>query len=549
MAAVSTSKRDFSFELKPQHQPFHANPHVTACKGLTIENVAQSRSIAGPLPLSVAASTSSDNYKSVSCYQHPKAKSWKHRFTREAMLRGPTRLRALATVTANPGLITLGSGRPSSEYFPFEEIQVKIPKPPYFLDQEATKGIAITTGKYDTRHGLSSYDLALSLNYSHGAGSPQLLRFVTEHTEIVHHPPYSDWECCLTAGNTSGLDMVFRMFCKPGDHVLMEDYTYSGTLEAAYPLGIHITGVRMDQNGLSATHLDEMLTDWDTSPGSATKPSLLYMIPTGQNPTGVTQSLTRRREVYAVAEKHDIYIIEDDPYYFLQMGKYQEHAVEKSAVFNPELVGHFLSKLLPSYLSLDISGRVLRLESTAKILAPGLRCAWLTASSEVVQRFLYHQDVSTVQPSGVSQLIMYKVLDEAWGHEGFFQWLMYLRHEYSKRRDIIIQACEEYLPRDICQWQRPEAGMFLWIELQWRKHPLVKKGGIGKQDLEERIFREAVNRGVLYCQGSWFRAGEEIGDRMFLRTTFSAAPLGDVQKAIERLGSTLKSARMKSYVA
>jgi aromatic amino acid aminotransferase I / 2-aminoadipate transaminase len=545
---INTSIDTITTSISISH---YANDTHSLRAAFGVEDVAQLRSRSQPLPTNVAASTNSNMYKSPACFRYPKSKAWDHRFTRETASRGPSRLRQLATVSANPGLITLGSGRPSSEYFPFEQLNIKIPKAPFFLGPEATEnGVTITTGKYDMLEGKSSYDLAISMNYSHGAGSAQLLRFVTEHTEIVHHPLYSDWECCLTAGSTSGLDMVYRMFCNPGDHILMEEYTYSGALEGAHPLGLKIIGVKMDSDGLLPSDLDFVLSNWDKSPGAPQKPFLLYTIPTGQNPTGASQSLDRRREIYAVAEKHDLYIVEDDPYYFLQLEEYDAalpQEIGRLPGFEPEPTEAFLSQLLPSYLSLDTSGRVLRLDSTAKTLAPGLRCGWMTASSQVVQRFLYHQDVSTVQPSGASQLIMYKVVDEAWGHKGFLQWLMFLRYDYTRRRNIMLSACEQYLPREVCTWDIPRAGMFHWIELKWQEHPVMKRAcrtyrteEANRRALEERIFRTAVRKGVLYCQGSWFRAENTLDDRMFLRTTFSAAPLDKVREAIERLGSALK---------
>ena len=74
----------------------------------------------------------------------------------------------------------------------------------------------------------------MALNYGQSTGSAQLLRFVTEHTEvrslsriryrelmkdsqIVHHPPYKDWQCCMTVGSTSALDLAYRMFCTRGE--------------------------------------------------------------------------------------------------------------------------------------------------------------------------------------------------------------------------------------------------------------------------------------------------------------------------------------------
>lgn len=120
--------------------------------------------------------------------------------------------------------------------------------------------------------------------------------------------------------------MAVRIFCNQGDTILTEKYTFPGALAATSLVGAQIEGVEMDEEGLRPDHLDEILTGWDESRGS--KPTVLYAIPTGHNPTGTTQSLDRRIRVYEVADKHDLIILEDDPYYYLRLGKYGPQSLE-----------------------------------------------------------------------------------------------------------------------------------------------------------------------------------------------------------------------------
>lgn len=94
---------------------------------------------------------------------------------------------------------------------------------------------------------------------------------------------------------------------------MTEEYSYATALETAIPLGIRTVGIKMDAEGLVPEAMDEILTNWDTTKRGARKPHVLYTVPTGQNPTGSTQSASRRRAVYEVCQKHDVYIIEDDP--------------------------------------------------------------------------------------------------------------------------------------------------------------------------------------------------------------------------------------------
>jgi aromatic amino acid aminotransferase I len=186
---------------------------------------------------------------------------------------------------------------------------------------------------------------------------------------------------------------------------------------------------------------------------------LLYTVPSGQNPTGATQGTERRKAIYAVAQKHDLYIIEDEPYYFLQMQPYTGR--DQPDVPPPKTVEEFVSSLIPSLLSIDVDGRVMRMDSFSKVLVPGSRLGWITASAQIVERYVRHAEVASQGPSGFSQVILYKLLDETWGHEGYLRWLMNLRLEYTKRRNALLAACEDHLPSDLVSWTPPAAGMFV----------------------------------------------------------------------------------------
>lgn len=343
----------------------------------------------------------------------------------------------------------------------------------------------------------------------------------------------------MTVGSTSALDMAYRMFITRGDYVLTEEYTFSSAAETARPLGANWIGVGMDKEGLLPSSLDSILTNWDPSAhNGAARPWLLYTVPSGQNPTGATQSLQRRREIYRMAQKHDLYILEDEPYFFLQMQPYT--GPDAPDVPPPTSHDAFINALVPSLLSMDIDGRVMRLDSFSKVVAPGMRLGWITASEQVVERFVRHSEVSVQNPSGPSQIILFKLLEEAWGHTGYLDWLINLRLEYTRRRDNMCYACENHLPREVASWNAPMAGMFHWIKIDWAKHPA--KGEKSMIEIEEEIFHAAIAKGALTSRGSWFRAEtDNLGADMFFRTTFAAADEKEVQEAIKRFGDALRA--------
>ncbi|KAL9123778.1 MAG: hypothetical protein Q9217_006827 [Psora testacea] len=506
---------------------------------LSVNGVPARRCKAPKLAGGIAAHTSSNMYKSPG-YGKPRAKRWDHRLSEESKARKPSSLKEAARFLPRPGMISLGGGLPSSQYFPLEYIDVKVPQVPHFSEDETKAlGIIKRAGKHDIAEGKSIYDLHVALNYAQSTGSAQMLRFLTEHTEIVHRPPYQDWQCSMTVGSTSALEIAYRMFINRGDYVLTESYTFSTAAETARPLGANWVGIAMDAEGLLPSSLDSILTNWDPEThNNKPKPWLLYTVPSGHNPTGATQSFRRRQEIYRLAQKHDLFIIEDEPYYFLQMQPYT--GPNAPDVPPPSSHEDFLNNLVPSLLSIDIDGRVMRLDSFSKVIAPGLRVGWITASEQIVERFVRHSEVSTQSPAGASQMVLFKLLEETWGHAGYLQWLINLRLEYTKRRDNILYACETYLPREIASWTPPMAGMFHWIKIDWTRHPAY--GTKTLLEVEDDIFRAAIDKGALTSKGSWFRAqADDPGCDIFFRTTFASSGNDQVREAVRRFGDALRA--------
>ncbi|CAG7973395.1 unnamed protein product [Penicillium salamii] len=507
---------------------------------LAVNGVSAWRAKTANIPTGVAAACNSDMFKSPVCYTKPKAKRFEHRFSVEAKSRKASTLKTAARYLKNPGLISLGGGLPSAEYFPFEHLDIKVPTVPGFSPEETQKsGTVLRAGKHDIQEGTSTYDLEIALNYGQATGAAPLLRFVTEHTEIIHAPPYSDWQCTLTAGSTYAWDTALRLLCERGDYILMEEYTFASAAETAFPLGLKAAGIPMDEQGLLPEAMDDILSNWDVNARGARKPHVLYTIPTGQNPTGATQSADRRRAVYKVAQKHDVIIVEDEPYYFLQMQPYVGE--DAKPVPPPATHEDFIKSLVPSFLSMDVDGRVVRLESFSKVVSPGTRVGWIVASDQIIERFIRNFEVSSQNPSGIAQMALFKLLDEHWGHSGYLDWLINLRMSYTTRRDSLVHACEKHLPREIAHWDAPAAGMFHWIKVDWRKHPGVAAGKT-HAEIEEEIFLASVDAGVLLSRGSWFKPDRDtVEENMFFRATFAAASSEKIDEAISRFAASLRT--------
>ncbi|KAJ3585678.1 hypothetical protein NHX12_014397 [Muraenolepis orangiensis] len=258
----------------------------------------------------------------------------------------PTPTQAELQQRSPPSLISLAGGAPNPNTFPF---------------RSAT--FTMNDGS------IMSFDEPLmkrALQYSASNGIPELVTWMKSLQCSLHNPPSAGYspergqmDLCVTTGSQEGLCKVFEMLVNPGDNVLLDSPTYSGTLAALQPLGCNLISVTSDQHGMVPAALKEALSRWDPSevhrPGS-TAPRVLYTIPNGGNPTGASMTTQRKQEVYELARQYDMLIIEDDPYYFLQFDK----------------------PWTPTFLSMDVDGRVIRSDSFSKILSSGLRTGFVT---------------------------------------------------------------------------------------------------------------------------------------------------------------------------
>ena len=481
------------------------------------------RKEADPLPTGIAPKVFSPQYRVHTDKTKPQSKDWTNRLSTESRARQASTLKASASSKAITPICNLGVARPVASTIPWNAMGMS-------LKESATTGLPNNNTSMSCLDNETDWDLGHALNYGHSAGSPQLLRFITEHVELVHEPQIQNWATSLTCGNTHALDIILRMLCERGDTLLTEYYTYPGTLEMVKPMGINLLGIDMDEEGLLPDALERELSVWNdaTTTNNARgrrKPFVLYMIPCGQNPTGATQSLERRKAIYEVAERHDLIIIEDDPYFFLRLGE--------AGMAPPTTAEEYLANLPKSYLSLDRSGRVLRLDATSKILSAGLRAGWVTGSEQLINQFIYHTEFSTTAVSGPSQIMMYKLLDQTWGHIGFIEWLRDLSARYRESRDALIEACEKWLPA-CCDWSVPTCGMMVWVRVDVSAFP--EHAQKDQRIVESHIHSSAVASGLLLSKGSWFAVPpEKPSNTIPFRLTFAAAPKESFDAGMECL--------------
>lgn len=318
----------------------------------------------------------------------------------------------------------------------------------------------------------------------------------------------------------------------------------------------------------------------------------------GQNPTSGVLSLQRRRDIYAFCSKYDIIIIEDDPYWYLQFpsatAKNTTTTSDPANVsFNPEVSMFanaeprpagwkssgfpFLDSLVPSYVSVDTDGRVVRLDTFSKTVAPGCRLGWITAQPALIERILRITETSTQQPSGfvqsiVAELVLgpdHKGLAESkklpvvqgWKGDGWVRWLEGLRGNYERRMNILCHVLEDgkhlvksgrrnSLDSDdewaviektqLYSFDWPVGGMFIWWKIHFESHPLFH---YYKKDPERFshafwIFLTTEKYRVLIAPGTMFSPTEAIRKKdgwKFFRICFAAIEEGELKPTGERM--------------
>lgn len=484
------------------------------------------------------------------------AKDFSYFYSEETKSRKPSPLKTCIHYFQDPNIIFLGGGLPLSDYFPWDNLRVDSPLPPF------TNGIGqpLTGSKDDSMNicikkneqKTGDIHLARALQYGYSNGQPELLSFLKEHTEIIHDMKYSDWDVVATTGNTNAWESTLRVFCNRGDTILAEAYSFSSSLSAAEAQGVNVFPVPIDENGIIPQKLEKILDNWTAG---APKPKLLYTIPTGQNPTGTSLADSRKEEIYLIAQKHDFLIIEDEPYYFLQMGPYIKDLKEREELLKSPKQSHqeFLDSLAKTFLEIDNEGRVIRLDSFSKVLAPGTRVGWITGSKEILQQYIHLHEMTIQAPAGFTQSLVAGTLNR-WGQDGYLDWLIGLRYEYILKRDSAIDALHKYLPKsDAFVVNAPVAGMFFTVDIDASAHPEFKtKFDSDPAKVEKSIYDKVIKSGVLVVPGSWFKAeGDTMPpqpeeskhstkeNEIFFRGTYAAVSPEKLNEGLKRLGEAL----------
>jgi 2-aminoadipate transaminase len=270
--------------------------------------------------------------------------------------------------------------------------------------------------------------------YAYHAGHLGLREWINDwmHEDGVAAAWVSPANILLTTGSQQGLGLVGELLVDPGTVIALEAPTYIEALRAFRKPGASFVEVRMDDDGIIPESFEETCKKH--------KPSILYTIPNFQNPSGAVTSLERRKAILEIARKHDVVIIEDDPYRYIS----------------------FMDHVPDSYMSLaGEDARVIYLGSFSKLICPGIRCGWMILPEAILKKMTQLRHTLEISlPASLQHVV-----------SGFCHqidrksYLSNLQSIYRQRCKSLVQNLKETMvPRGLSM-NSPKGGYFIWSTL------------------------------------------------------------------------------------
>lgn len=380
---------------------------------------------------------------------------------------------ALQTGGGPPGALSFYYGHPDPAAFPLAELRTAV---------DATW----------QRH------VPAALLYGPEQGPPLLLDILCQKMQRNEGLELSPEQVFITAGASQGLDLICRLWARPGDAVLVEAPSYHEAIAILRDYPVRLAAVPLDDEGLIVDALAERLRALRTEGMGV---AFLYTIPTFQNPSGVTMSAARRQALVTLAQAEKLWLVEDDVYRDLC----------------------YEGTVPPSLFELAGGRSVLRLGSFSKTLAPGLRLGWVLAEAAAIARL---SDSGLRHSAGGANPFTAYVVAEFCRAGHLEPHVARLTARYRARRDAMLEALALAMPPGVT-WTRPRGGFFVWLTLP---EPLTAR----------EVLAAAEARGITFPPGDPFFA--EGGGERHIRLPFSYVDTPDILRGMDILGQAIRSA-------
>ncbi|MFU8816745.1 MAG: PLP-dependent aminotransferase family protein [Pseudomonadales bacterium] len=281
----------------------------------------------------------------------------------------------------------------------------------------------------------------------------------------------------------------------PGDTVIVEEFSYPGTLSAYRNLKLNMEGIPLSHEGMRLDVLEERLKSLEAAGRQA---RFIYAISTYQNPTGFVMPKANRLALIALAARYGVPVVEDNCYADV----------------------HYEGPVEPALYTLDASPDQIYLCSLSKILAPGLRLGYVLARSPVLEQLMSKRN------DAGSNTLAAAIAAEFYA-DGIWSHARHVNEVLRVKRDRLLANLQEHL-NDICVWSEPPGGLFVWVRLP--------------EDVDrQRLWQICQSQQVSYLPGSAFHfAGQDVP---YLRLAFGHLNQEQIDEGSARLARCIREAR------
>lgn len=294
----------------------------------------------------------------------------------------------------------------------------------------------------------------------------------------------------VISGGQQGIDLACKALLNKGDRVLVQNPTYLAVLHILKTYEAKAVGVRSDEEGLDLGDLEAKII--------SERPKFVYLVPNFSNPTGKTLSVSSRKKALEICKKHNVLIVEDDPYRELRYSG--EH--------------------LPAIKSFDEDGGVLYLSSVSKVIAPALRVGLAVGDAGLIRKMTIGKQAADVHTNSLAQAIVNAYISEGLLLPAIARAIPV----YREKRDVMLAALGREMP-DSFAFTRPDGGLFVWGEFSDGTSAVAK-------------FRAAVENKVAFVSGTDFFADGSGENTM--RLNFSNATEEQIELGVKRLAEVFK---------
>ncbi len=390
--------------------------------------------------------------------------------SRRASSGASSAVRDLLAQAASPGMISLAGGLPDASLFPIAE-----------LSQLTARLIA--------------EDGAELLQYGRTEGSDRSRRLLAAHFGLADPE-----RVLITSGSQQGLDLIFQVLADPGDQVIVGDPEYVGLLQVLHSHGVEPVPIRSDADGMDVDDLARRLR-------AGLRPKACYLVPHFHNPSGATISTERRVELHRLSTEYGFVVVEDDPYRDL---------------YHPDGPP-------PTDIEADPDWTI-RLRTTSKSLAPGLRVAVVEAPPAVHGAMVLAKQSADLHTSSLTQAVAAEAVGQPW----FVGHVDRLRRRYAAKSTVLADALEASfgpLFRSASpQLPGSRGGMFLWVDFG----SVSSLAGVDC----DRWLNRALAEGVCFVPGSAFAVEADL--RTCARFSFATASDAELVEGVERLTRSVR---------